>query len=175
MFGTVKAASITMTLDGKTFSPFHAIRSKQIGYLPQHPFLPKHLKVRDVIPIYFQSEADQDKIFYDPLVAAIAAKRIKDLSYGQRRYLEVLLIIHLDRNFILLDEPFSSIAPHQKEQLKDYIKQLSKEKGFIITDHYYDDVVKITHQNYLIKHAQLQVVVSRQATTDTDDMENTRD
>lgn len=164
-----------MTLDGKPFSPFHAIRSKQIGYLPQHPFLPKHLKVRDVIPIYFQSEADQDKIFYDSLVAAIAAKRIKDLSYGQRRYIEVLLIIHLGRNFILLDEPFSSIAPHQKEQLKDYIKQLSKEKGFIITDHYYDDVVKITHQNYLIKHAQLQVVVSRQATTDTDDMENTRD
>src|SRR5690554_405902 len=142
-----------MTMNGKPFSPLHSIRSKQIGYLPQHPFLPKHLKVRDIIPIYFQSETDQDKIFYDPLIALLATKRIKDLSYGQRRYFEVLLIIHLDRSFILLDEPFSSIAPQQKERLKSYIKDLSKEKGFLLTDHYYDDVVKITHQNYLIKNA----------------------
>ncbi len=173
VFGTVKANSIAMTINEKPFSPFHAIRSKQIGYLPQHPFIPRHLKVRDLIPIYFQSEADQDKIFYDPLIATIASKSVKDLSFGQRRYLEVVLIIHLDRKFILLDEPFSSIEPQHKERLKSYIKHLGKEKGFLITDHYFDDVVKITRRNYLIKNGQLQVVVSKQVSTEAEENSNT--
>lgn len=155
VFGTVKADSISISINGKPISPTGVTNSKQIGFLPQHPFVPHHLKVRDIIPIYFPGEAEQDSIFYDPLVATFTSKRIKDLSFGQRRYLEVLLIIHLDRKFLLLDEPFSAIAPQHKEQVKNHIKQMSSEKGFLITDHYYDDVVELTNQNYLIKNRQL--------------------
>lgn len=162
IFGTVKIDSISISIDGESFLPWTAISSKQIGYLPQHSFIPRYLKVRDLIPIYFPKEAEQDRIFYDPLIATFTSKNIQDLSFGQRRYLEVLLIIHLDRNFLLLDEPFSTIEPRYKEQLKNYIKQLSSEKGILITDHYYDDVVEIAHQNYLIKNKQLNHIASKQ-------------
>ena len=70
---------------------------------------------------------------------------------GQLRYLETLLVGSLDHPFIMLDEPFSMLEPLYKALLKELLRDLSETKGIIVTDHYYRDVLDITHSNFLLK------------------------
>ena len=152
IFGTLKKGAINISIDGTNFNPIKNISSESISYLPQHSFLPKNIKVRDIIPIYFSEEKKQDAIFYDALIAKIAAKKVGELSLGQVRYLEVLLVGNLDHSFLLLDEPFSMIDPLYKIEIKNLLNKLKTEKGILITDHYYEDVLDITSKNLLIKN-----------------------
>ncbi|MEL6809989.1 MAG: ATP-binding cassette domain-containing protein [Bacteroidota bacterium] len=151
LFGSLKADSIHMEIDGWEVHPSEVIEKRLMAYLPQHPFLPSNTKVRDVIPIYHYSEEKQDKVFYDPGVAKITRKRINQLSHGERKYFEVVLLGSLDHPFLLLDEPFSMLEPLQTQAIKEYLHQLKETKGIIITDHYYRDVLDVTTKNLVLK------------------------
>jgi len=151
LFGTLKAESIDISIDINKYNPQQNIFSKTIAYLPQDNFLPQDIKVRNVIPIYFQDGVSQDKIFYDPRIAKLENQRVGSLSHGERRYLEVLMISRLPQRFLLLDEPFSMIEPLYQDAIKDMLTTIKKDKGIILTDHYYFDVLQITDKNILIK------------------------
>ncbi|TYA52659.1 ATP-binding cassette domain-containing protein [Formosa maritima] len=154
IFGTVKAESAQIKINSKILSQKEIISSKSIGYLPQVTFLPKELKVRDIIPFFYPNGDDQNKIFYAPKVSSFEKIKVGHLSIGQLRYLELLLIGNLDHSFLLLDEPFSMIEPLYKEVIKNLLIELKNTKGLIITDHYFDDVLEITTNNFIIKDAE---------------------
>lgn len=154
IFGTLKADSIVLKINSETISQKNVIKSKRIGYLPQHTFLPKERKVREIIPLFFPNGDDQNKIFYSPKVSSFDKIKVGKLSLGQLRYLELLIIGNLNHKFLLLDEPFSMIEPIYKEVIKDLLLELKKSKGIILTDHYYNDVLEITDKNFVIKNGE---------------------
>ncbi len=151
IFGTMNTKTIQLQIDAKIMKPKDVIKSKRIAYLPQDTFLPKRLKVRDIIPIFFHDGKKQDSIFYAPKISTFEKKKIGNLSMGELRYLELLLIGNLEHSFLMLDEPFSMIEPLYKEIIKKKLITLKEKKGIIITDHYYSDVIEITDYNFLIK------------------------
>ena len=71
-------------------------------------------------------------------------RKVASLSAGQRRYLELLLFIHLDCPFLFLDEPFAQVEPQYKTMIKTVIKKEAAGKGIIITDHDYRNVVDLS-------------------------------
>ena len=146
IYGTLKANNIQLQIGSQIIKPL-----KKIAYLPQDSFLPKGLTVRNIIPLFFKDGKRQDKIFYAPRIVDLETKKIKELSMGELRYFELLLIGNLDHSFLMLDEPFSMIEPIFKDLIKDFLTNLKKEKGIIVTDHYYDDVLSIADNNFLIK------------------------
>lgn len=77
------------------------------------------------------------------LVLPLLNKKSKQLSGGEKRLLEILLMIYSDSAYTLIDEPFNGIAPVFKEEIKDLIKEQSAGKGFIITDHDYRNILDI--------------------------------
>ncbi|SHI30569.1 ABC-type multidrug transport system, ATPase component [Mesonia phycicola] len=155
IFGVTKADSIQLKINSNILPQKEVIASKKIGYLPQDSFLPKELKVRDVIPLFFSSEEQQDKVFYAPQVYSFDNVRVGELSLGQLRYLELLIFGNLNHPFILLDEPFSMIEPLYKEVIKEFLQEIKKTKGIILTDHYYNDVLGVTNRNFVLKDATL--------------------
>ena len=50
-----------------------------------------------------------------------------------------------------MDEPFNAVAPIYIEEIKDLIIEQSKNKGFIITDHDYRNILNIATRTVLIK------------------------
>lgn len=77
----------------------------------------------------------------DPHISKHLNKTATELSGGELRYFQVLLLLNLKSDFVLLDEPFSSVEPIYKEKIKDLIRNHKEEKGFIITDHDYRNVI----------------------------------
>jgi ABC-type multidrug transport system ATPase subunit len=151
IFGIIKADDVEIKLNSVIIEPGNIINSKEIAYLPQDSFLPKGKKVRDIIPLFFTNGDDQDRIFYTPGISKFENNKIGDLSLGQLRYLEIVLIGNLKHSFLMLDEPFSMVEPIYKDSIKDFLNTLKLEKGIILTDHYYNDVLDITTKNILIK------------------------
>lgn len=158
LFGTVRADSLSLSIDNVPIRSSEIIKKKLISYLPQNSMLPKNLKVRDIIPIYFSGEEKQDVIFYDSQIAKITAKKVGELSMGELRYFEVLLIGNLDPPFVMMDEPLSMIEPLYKIEIKRFLNKLKSKKGILITDHYYNDILEITTKNLLIKNGKGHVI-----------------
>tara|TARA_R100000306_G_C4356873_1_gene133188 strand:+ start:327 stop:995 length:669 start_codon:yes stop_codon:yes gene_type:complete len=151
LFGTVRADALDFEINGTPVANSKLFATRHLAYVPQHPFLPSSLRVRDVIPIYAASERAQDAIFYNPLVAKITAKRIGALSHGERKYFETILIANGPHPFLLLDEPFSMLDPLQIADLKLFLDTLKQEKGIILTDHYFEEVLQISDMALVLK------------------------
>jgi len=161
LFGTVKAPPFSLKINNQQISAKDVIPKQLIAYLPQEPFIPKQLKVRDVIPLYYKGDT-QDKLFYAPGIQRLANSRVSQLSMGELRYFELLLIGNLNHPFLMLDEPFSMIEPLHKEKIKEFLVALQSVKGIIVTDHYYRDVLSVSTKNLLLKNGSLIEVATEQ-------------
>ncbi|MRX41810.1 ATP-binding cassette domain-containing protein [Flavobacterium sp. LC2016-23] len=151
IYGTLKSDNIEIRINEEFIKESNVILDNRIGYLPQKNFLPKRLKVSEIIFMYFNDEDKQDKIFYAPRINNIQNRKIWELSLGERRYLEIILLGNLNHNFLLLDEPFSMVEPLFVEIIKDFLNNIKETKGIILTDHYYEDAMQIANKIFLIK------------------------
>ena len=151
IYGTLKSDDLELKINDELIKNNNVILDNRIGYLPQDNFLPKSLKVSEVITMYFSDVDKQDKVFYAPRINNIQNRKIGQLSLGERRYLEIVLLGNLNHKFLLLDEPFSMIEPLFIEIIKAFLNDLKKTKGIILTDHYYNDAMEIADKIFLIK------------------------
>jgi lipopolysaccharide export system ATP-binding protein len=132
-----------------------------IAYLPQDNFLPKNITVKKVLEIY-SGDLDQKRFLEDEVLSKVAATRIGNLSGGESRYLEVKLLLNLQSFFVLLDEPFNGISPLHVELIKTMILKKSSQKGIILTDHDYRNVLEVANKFYLLFDGGLKSVKTEQ-------------
>ncbi|ALM08701.1 ABC transporter ATP-binding protein [Sediminicola sp. YIK13] len=111
-----------------------------INYLPQDNFLPNNIKVGTIIKLFLPKKT-RDILFQNKHVLPFLHKKNQDLSGGEKRIIEILIIIHSNAEFILLDEPFNGVSPIMRAYIIEYIKKMKSSKGFIITDHDYENVI----------------------------------
>ena len=114
-----------------------------IKYLPQDNFIPNHIKITTIISLFCDKE-NGSLIKSNEWIKPMLGKKSNQLSGGEKRLLEILLIIHSNAKYVLIDEPFNGIAPIYKEVIKNLIKEQSKNKGFIITDHDYWNILDLS-------------------------------
>ena len=86
----------------------------------------------------------------DKIIENIYAIKIKNLSGGEIRYLEVKLLMNLESKYILLDEPFNGVSTILVEEMKKSIIENSLNKSFILTDHDYRNVLSAANKIYVI-------------------------
>lgn len=114
-----------------------------IGYLPQESSLPGHIKIKSIVSLY--CDRNQAAILFDhDLVKPFLGKKSRELSGGERRMIEVLIMIYSTASYLLFDEPFNGIAPIYIEKIKLLIQEHAVKKGFIVTDHDYANILAIS-------------------------------
>jgi ABC-type multidrug transport system ATPase subunit len=154
LFGTLKADNAEIEYNDQLLDKTIHL-NKLVAYHTQEVMLPKHIRVSNLVLLYCKTAAKQDKVFYAPGIHDMQGKKVGALSLGQQRYLQFLLVLNLDQPFILLDEPFSMVEPLYKDLIKEKIIEYKAHKGFIITDHYYLDVLAIADTVNLIKDGKI--------------------
>lgn len=123
-------------------------RFMQIAYLPQVNFLPYDSKVKDLFHLF---PVISQALLEEKIVSDWIDLRVSSLSCGQRRYLEVSLILSLKRSYVLLDQPFTGVEPYLNEILvKKIVSYASQNRGVLITDHYYHYLFPIVQDVYII-------------------------
>ncbi|MFA6277896.1 MAG: ATP-binding cassette domain-containing protein [Pedobacter sp.] len=146
IFGSIQPKFKHLKVDGEF--KLKGYLTHQISYLPQGYFIPHYLKIKDLIDLYINQYKEQ--ILQLDVYKSNLNEPIGNLSGGNRRLVEALLIVYSDAKYVLLDEPFSQLAPLLAHELKEHISKLKHQKGFIITDHYYRQIMEVSSRIMLL-------------------------
>ena len=147
IFGTLEAGYRYVSIDEQYIQKGY--HNNRIAYLPQHNYLPAGIRIeklaKQIVDPRSWAEFTELSIFQRN-----AGKKIHELSGGELRQLETMMIIHSRADFILLDEPFTHISPIQAEEFKPVIRACAKRKGIIITDHQYYNILEVSDKVILL-------------------------
>jgi len=149
IFGLLTPAYKHVSINGEYIH--NGYDNNRIAYLPQQNYLPGGIKIQALAKILI------DEMFWDEFTSQQVykdhyQKTADQLSGGELRILETLMVIYNKAEFILLDEPFTHISPVQTEYFKPIIKACSKIKGIIITDHQYYNVLDVSDKIILLNN-----------------------
>ncbi|HCN84744.1 MAG TPA: hypothetical protein DIT07_14165 [Sphingobacteriaceae bacterium] len=146
IFGALRADFKHLRIDDKLIDKGY--ETGEIAYLPQDNFLPPFLKISSLI----QSIDDkvQNRLSEMDIIRENWDKNISQLSGGTSRIIETIWILNQKAPYILLDEPFSGLAPFQVELLQGLIREAAKEKAIILTDHIYQPLLEISDRVVLL-------------------------
>ncbi len=136
---------------------------ESIGYLPEQPPLYPDMKVRE----YLSFVADLKKVKRDKkekmLRKVMMATKIKDVSerlikhlskgYKQRVGLAGAMIG--DPEILILDEPTVGLDPKQIIEIRNLIRELSKEHTILLSSHIMQEVSAVCNQIMIINQGKL--------------------
>jgi len=132
---------------------------KIISYLPERPYFPSGMKVRETIKFF--------KDFYSDFSEDVATKmlksldinpdaKIRTLSKGNREKVQLVLVMSRKAKLYLLDEPMGGVDPAARDFiLKTILMNYNEEAGIIISTHLISDVEKVLEDVVFIKNGKL--------------------
>lgn len=97
-------------------------------------------------------------IFYDLLgMAEFINTPVRQLSLGQRMRADLAAALLHDPEIVYLDEPTIGLDVVAKEKIRQFIKEINKERGvtIILTTHDMQDIEKLCERMILIDHGSL--------------------
>ena len=120
----------------------------RIKYLPQGRLIPEGMTLKRAFDLYRVDFWSFSLQF--PQFTRYCHSRLWEMSGGEARLAELYLILMTDGDFCILDEPFSQIAPLHIEAVQRLIREKSREKGIIVTDHNYEAISKVADNLFVI-------------------------
>lgn len=136
---------------------------EDLRYLPQKRFVPDHLTIKRIFSDFNLDFSDL--VYHFPEFAKFHESKMKNLSEGERRIIEIYTILVSQTKFGMLDEPFSQVMPIHIDTIKKLILREKVNKGILITDHMYQDIIDICDDLYVIKDGKIYL------TKDAEDIE----
>lgn len=155
IYGTCTAENSFVRIDGEVISR-GAFRGGLVGYLPQNDFFPAHLRIREVFSLLPQWRVDRK----DEILGRVWETRAGELSGGELRFLEIMYLLWSGFKYLILDEPFSGLAPVMVERLCSILKEHSKTAGIMIADHDYRSVAGLVNRHFMLDSGELREISS---------------
>lgn len=90
-------------------------------------------------------------------IAHLADYRVKDLSGGQQRMVEIVRALATEPPLLLLDEPAVGLAPPVRKQLEGVIRRLAEEEriGILLIEHAIELVMNVSDRIIVLNYGQL--------------------
>ncbi|WP_431158776.1 ATP-binding cassette domain-containing protein [Winogradskyella poriferorum] len=148
-FGILKPKYKLVRIDGKPLLK-QLYKTNLARLLPQYNFVPNNMTLNRAFHLY--------DINWDHFASTFEAYRdfksfkFKNLSGGQRRLIEIYIILKSNCELVLLDEPFSHLSPKHVESVKALISEEKHKKAILITDHMYRHIIETADSIYLLKN-----------------------
>ncbi|MFZ4862859.1 ATP-binding cassette domain-containing protein [Sphingobacterium sp. Mn56C] len=159
LFGTLKPKNAFIRLNGTRIQQAYA--SREVCYMPQESLLPTAKTVKRIANLLVNDKNKIAELQANDIIAKIWNSKIADISTGEKRYVEFLLLLAQPATFILLDEPFSGLSPYLQERVHADILALKSEKGFIISDHHFRSVLQISTQIVLLQNGGCRAIADK--------------
>ncbi|CAL2082795.1 ATP-binding cassette domain-containing protein [Tenacibaculum sp. 190524A05c] len=164
IFGVERAEYSFVKVDTKVIKTVTDAKNL-INYLPQENFLPNRIKIKKLIRLFLE-KPQQREILKNEHIQPLLDKTNEVLSGGEKRIVEIALILYSKAQFILLDEPFNGVSPIVRNQIMDFLREMKKKKGIVLTDHDYRNVIKISDNILFLEDGYLQEIQSPEQLTE---------
>ena len=147
IYGGLRLKDQYVAIDGRVLLTRER-RPEDMRYLLQQSFVLPGLSVKQVFDDF--GVAFESFVEFFPDFVGTARKRMMTFSTGERR-IEVYAVLASDSKFCLLDEPFSFMMPLHVQKMKEVIRREKERKGIVITDHYFEDVIDISDELFILR------------------------
>jgi ABC-2 type transport system ATP-binding protein len=128
---------------------------ERIGVVLQHSELPPTLTVREVHRIfagYYAAPRDVDEVIAIVGLEEKAGARVKTLSGGQKRRLDLGVALVGDPEIVFLDEPTTGFDPAARRAAWEMVRGLrSMGKTILLTTHYLDEAQQLADRVAVIR------------------------
>lgn len=140
-------STIYKTLLGM-IEPVHGNVPKELSLygavVSDYVHLPEEVKVNDIMSLLGQNRNNYVKVNYIDLydyVNILKKQKIKTLSSGQKRVVEIYTVLSMEKKYIFLDEATNALDFKNKQLFLNHVKQISKKDVlFFHTTHDLTDV-----------------------------------
>ncbi len=161
LLGLVQPTSGSITIGGKDPHEQEIALKKQIGYLAENNPLYPEMYVREFLAfignihqIQYLDKRIQEVIEWVGLEKE-AHKKIQALSKGYQQRVGIALAILHDPPILILDEPTSGLDPNQRDEIRNLIKSLQKDRIILFSSHILSEVEAICDRVLLIHQGKL--------------------
>lgn len=139
------------------------ISEGDIGYVPQDNALMEELTVRDNLEFWCVAngrrieEVLNEKNFILKLgVHSMLKERVKNLSGGMKKRINIAIALIHNPDIIILDEPCSALDIIYKNEVVEYLLQLKAEgKTILYTSHSGDEIERLCDKVYILKEGNI--------------------
>ena len=138
---------------------------RHIGYMPQAPSFPPHLKVEELIAL-FKNLRGKEGIYEDELLGDLGIDRfwkklLGELSGGMYQKVNLLQCFMFDATLFVLDEPTLGLDPRITFYLKELIrKRRANGATILFTSHVMAEVEELSDRLALLVEGKIHTVTS---------------
>lgn len=163
--GYISASSGTVRVDGHDILEEPEEAKKCIGYLPEQPPLYPDMLVREylnfVCDLKKVPKGDKEKMMRSVMrrtgVMDVSERLIKHLSKGYKQRVGLAGAMIGDPKILILDEPTVGLDPKQILEIRDLIRDLSKNHTILLSSHIMQEVSAVCNQILIINEGKLVV------------------
>jgi len=161
--GYLEPTTGSVTVNGENLGQNAYSIQRQLGYLPENLPVYPDMMVADyldyVATIKGIAKRERMRTVKEALFAtemtSHALQAIDKLSRGQKQRVGVAQAVLGRPSFLILDEPTNGLDPHQTEQMRALIDQLSRRATIILSTHIMQEVEAVCDRVLVIRNGQL--------------------
>ncbi len=134
---------------------------KNIGYLPEHNPLYTDLYVKEFLEItagFYQLKNKKHRVAEMVEQTGLGDeqhKKIGSLSKGYRQRVGLAQALIHDPSVLILDEPTTGLDPNQLEEIRNLIREISREKTVILSSHIMQEVEAVCNRVMIINRGKI--------------------
>lgn len=147
--GLLPPTSGTISLFGETVLPEKKSFKNQIGLLPENAPLYPDMTVEDYLRFVGKLHGVNDlssridRLCEELTLKDVRKRLIGNLSKGYKQRVGLAQAIIYDAPFLILDEPTNGLDPQSVVELREFIRNLAKEKTILFSSHILSEVEQI--------------------------------
>jgi ABC-2 type transport system ATP-binding protein len=154
LLGLIKKDSGTLKLFGQDVFVGQYLDNNRIGYMPSESFFYPEMSVAQIIKFY-QDTRSVDEKYLDKLIKVLdidTKKRFKNLSFGNKKKIGIVIALMHQPEVLILDEPTSGLDPLIQNRFLELVLE-QKEKGstVLLSSHVLSEIEKVCDRVSLIK------------------------
>ena len=159
--GFLPADDGQVLVNGLRVSPENIDVRKNIGYLPENNPLYTDLYVKESLEItagFYQLAKVRNRVAEMVELTGLGReqhKKIGALSKGYRQRVGLAQALIHDPSILILDEPTTGLDPNQLEEIRNLIREISREKTVMLSSHIMQEVEAVCNRVIIINKGQI--------------------
>ncbi len=161
--GFLSSDSGSVEIDGIDIEKNPVAAQKKIGYLPENNPLYKNMQVAEFLNLaaqLHQIPSEKKKEALDFVIKSVGIEKvyympINELSKGYRQRVGIAAALIHRPEIIILDEPTEGLDPNQRTEIRQLIKDLSKEHTIILSTHVMQEASAVCSRMLIINKGKI--------------------
>lgn len=159
--GYLAASEGTVLVDGEDHVDHGRSVRRKIGYLPETPALYPDMTVEEQLAFACDLKGipNRKEVISQACrkadVRNIGRRLIRNLSKGYRQRIGLAQAFLGNPPLMILDEPSSGLDPYQNVEMRDILKEASKEQAILLSSHVLSEVSAICNRVVVLSNGKL--------------------